>query len=368
MGPRGTFRAIEADMRREAREAQRRQRELERRAKEQAKLSAHEQAKLEVETYENQLEVLLSMHKEQGRTWDWLAVLTSVPPVPARRSSFHELQAKQRAVVLRPDRRQSAEPEIKRARARDDEELTQASNSYATELAEWEKLRALARRLLAGEHRAYIEVLTELSALREIRDLGSEVHFTVHDSNLIECVVTVNGEQAIPTEIKILTSTGKLSVKSMPRSRFQEIYADYLCGCVFRAARDVFAVLPVQTLLITACADTLDTKTGKQAQKPVLSVIIPRAALDDLNFDRLDPSDAMENFLYRGRLKGTRKSDPFEEVAALTLIDVPHQSVKIMSVSDLIAKAQRDADAFNSEATKLKRQPMMNIPELKEVL
>ena len=40
--------------------------ELQRRAKEQAKLSALEQARLEVETYENRIDVLLSVHKEQG--------------------------------------------------------------------------------------------------------------------------------------------------------------------------------------------------------------------------------------------------------------------------------------------------------------
>src|SRR4051794_20395375 len=79
-------RSIEAQFRRNEREAQRRQRELERRVKEQAKLSAIEQAKLEVESYENTLEVLLSVHKEQGKSWDWLQVLASLPPVVPQRS------------------------------------------------------------------------------------------------------------------------------------------------------------------------------------------------------------------------------------------------------------------------------------------
>lgn len=80
MGPGASLRALEADERRRQRDAQRQQRELERRKKEQAKLSAIEQARLEVETYENRLEVLLSVHKEQGPTWDWTALAAALPP------------------------------------------------------------------------------------------------------------------------------------------------------------------------------------------------------------------------------------------------------------------------------------------------
>jgi hypothetical protein len=72
MGWKGTLRAIEAFQRRQQRDAQKRQRELERQNKEQAKLSAIEQARLEVETHENKLEVLLSVHREQGEIWDWV--------------------------------------------------------------------------------------------------------------------------------------------------------------------------------------------------------------------------------------------------------------------------------------------------------
>jgi hypothetical protein len=53
MGWKGTLRAMEAAQRRKQRDAQKRQRELERQNKEQAKLSAIEQARLEVETHEN---------------------------------------------------------------------------------------------------------------------------------------------------------------------------------------------------------------------------------------------------------------------------------------------------------------------------
>ena len=96
MGWQGSLRAIEAAERRAQRDAQRRFRELQRRAKEQAKLSALEQARLEVETYENRLEVLQSIHKEQGAQWNWQAVLNSTPPVEPVRSDRHEAECEAR--------------------------------------------------------------------------------------------------------------------------------------------------------------------------------------------------------------------------------------------------------------------------------
>ncbi len=67
MGWKAALRAIEAAEKRQQREAQKTKKELARRTKEQAKLSVLEQARLEVETHENLLEVLLSVHKEQGQ-------------------------------------------------------------------------------------------------------------------------------------------------------------------------------------------------------------------------------------------------------------------------------------------------------------
>ena len=38
--------------------------------------------------------------------------------------------------------------------------------------------------------------------------------------------------------------------KPMPKGLFHGIYLDYLCGCVLRVAREVFALLPVDTVLV----------------------------------------------------------------------------------------------------------------------
>lgn len=334
MGWKGTLKAIQAAERRQQRDAQKRLRELERQSKEQAKLSAIEQARLEVDTYESGLEVLLSVHKEQGEVWDWFELATALPPHSPRRFSRHELKARQR----------STNQSFDEACTQDEREFQEAVQAHRQEMAEWEKMKAIARRILAGEHKAYTEALVEFSALAEISDLGSALHFTVHGANLVECGLKVNGLQAIPSELKTLTSTGKVSVKPMPKGRFHEIHQDYVCGCVLRVAREVFALLPVETVLVTASADALDPRSGQTVGQPVLSAAIFRTALGRLDFEHLDPSDAMESFPHRGDAKSSRKSGEFERITPLTPADLPQTSPENVDFRDSLATLRRVRD------------------------
>jgi hypothetical protein len=354
MGPRGLLRALEADERRRQRDAQRQQRELERRTKEQAKLSAIEQARLEVETYQNRLDVLLSVHKEQGPPWDWAALTAALPPPPPQESSYHEMQAKQRALVLHPDKQHGAQAAIEQAQAEDQRVFREATNAHAEETAEWDKLRTFARRILSGEHKAFIEALVEFSPLAEISDVGSLMHFTVESARLIHCELKVNGSQAIPADEKKLTASEKVSVKPMPRARFHEIYQDYVCGCMLRVAREVFAMLPVDTVLITASADILDTRTGQTSEQPVLSAVMPRALIASLDFERLDPSDAVENFLHRGNFKATRKTGAFQPIIPLTPADAPQPSTEAAGVADLLATVQKMREDLQAKLAALR--------------
>jgi hypothetical protein len=363
MGWRAEMRAMETAQRRQQREAQQRQRELERRAEEQAKLSALEQARLEVETHENQLEVLLSVHKEQGETWDWASLAVAMPPPCPQKNSYHEYNVRQRMAVLPAQPKEAAEAAIEEARSQDQRALEEAKRDYVDNVAEWDKLRSLAQRILAGEHKAYTEALAEFSPFAEISDLGSSIHFTVHTAKLIECVLKVNGRQAIPAEVKTLTASGKVSIKPMPKGRFHEIYQDYLCGCVLRVAREVFALLPVETVLLTAVTDSFDSRTGQTVEQPVLSVVMPRAAIARLNFDRLDPSDSMENFLHRGDFKASRKSEAFQPITPLTPSDIPATSVEDLGIRDLLSKAQSVREELRLRVAELTGRASASVPQ-----
>ena len=133
----------------------------------------------------------------------------------------------------------------------------------------------------------------ELSPLAEISELGSTLNFTVHDTHLLECILKVNGVQAIPAEVKTLTSTGKLSVKPMPKARFHELYQDYICSCMLRVAREGVRPASRRCSPDHSVCDSTDLRKDRPVQQPVLSALMARTALAGFDFERLDPSEAM---------------------------------------------------------------------------
>jgi hypothetical protein len=363
-----TLRAIQAVARRRQRDAQKRQREVDRQAKVQAKHSAIEQARLEVETYDNRVELLRSVHKEQSEVWDWPAVAASLPPPRPQKNSHHEQMANQRFAVLPPEKKEAALSVLEQARLRDEQDYQAAMQSYSEQMAELEKLKNMARRILAGEHKAYTEALVEFNPFVDISDLGSSINFTIHSAELVECVLKVNGRQIIPDEVKTLTATEKVSIKPMPKGLFHGIYLDYLCGCVLRVAREVFALLPVDTVLVTAAADSLDLHTGQTVEQPVLSISMPRADVALLNFDRLIPSDAMEHFLHRAEFKASRKTEAFQPITPLTPADITHTSGQNMTFQNLLISVQKMRDELNTRIAELTSSSSTPTPQTNPTL
>src|SRR6185295_13937276 len=153
------------------REAQRRLRDLERQSREQAKLSELERARLDVETYESQIEALLTVHRQRGTSWDWPALASALIAPPPLRRAFNELRVRGESALSAKKKREDAENAIAQARLRDEQEFERATQQYLDGKAEWEKLTGLAQRILRGEHKAYTEALVELSPFAEISDL-----------------------------------------------------------------------------------------------------------------------------------------------------------------------------------------------------
>jgi hypothetical protein len=134
-----------------------------------------------------------------------------------------------------------------------------------------------------------------------------------------EVSLFVNGDSVVPREVKSLLTSGKLSSKKMPQGQSTELYQDYVCGAVFRIARELFALLPLEAVVVTAFGHLLDSSSGHMTDQPILSIVIPRRTAETLNFDALDPSDALQRFVHN---MSFRKTKGFSAVEALSVDSV----------------------------------------------
>jgi hypothetical protein len=325
MGWRGLLRDLQAASRRAEREAHRNRRALEQQQRQYDRMQLAERVRYAVRLYENQIELVSSVHKECGAEWDWCAVRSAPPPAPPERGDRHEREARGALAAYSPSvwdrlfrrveaKRAALQDAVAEARRRDKQDYKVAVEEYQEAKADWEDSRRQAERILSGDSSAYAEAIRETSPFRDIAALGSAITFTFPASAVIQAELRVNGEKVIPPEIVSQLKTGKLSAKPMPKARFYEIYQDYVCGCALRVARELFALLPVKMVIVTALGEVLNSQTGHLEQKAVLSVAVLRDTARRIQWETIDPSDTMRNFVHRMCFKKGKGLFPVEPI------------------------------------------------------
>ena len=330
MGWKGTVRSINAAHRQYEREAQRRQRELERQRKQLEKMQELERAAYEVQVYENHIDLLISVHKEYSDLWDWEIIRTTESPIKPEKSHNNEELAQAKLDKFKPGffdkmlkREESKLDKLamiaEEARQADEKEYRESVQSFEQKYADWETTLELADRILSGNTEAYIDAIRQMDSFNDLSKLGLSLDFKAESSSIVDATLHFDSKEFIPSEVKSLLKSGKLSVKQMPKGKFYELYQDFVCSCVLRVARELFALLPIEMVLVNCMGNLLNSQTGYMEEKPILSVAIPRKTLEGLNFEMLDPSDSMSNFIHRIAF---RRTTGFSAVESLKVSDL----------------------------------------------
>lgn len=89
------------------------------------------------------------------------------------------------------------------ARALDAQEFEQRVNAWRAE------------RLLARDTKAKMDAIELFHPFEVVSMLGSSIAFQLHSNGVVEAVLNIHGERVVPSEIKSLLQSGKLSTNKM---------------------------------------------------------------------------------------------------------------------------------------------------------
>ena len=123
------------------------------------------------------------------------------------------------------------------------------------------------------------------------------------------------GSEVIPAISMSLTKTGVLSKKALTKTQYFDYLQDYVCSCAIRVARELFSVIPIDTVIVHAVDQIVNTATGQDEDCTILSVIFKRATFDGINFDRIDPSDFIEANEHNMKFLKTTGFKPVERLS-----------------------------------------------------
>lgn len=275
-----------------------------------------QEAQEELEQFERYIEVITHVHRDCDLAMNWNVIANRDDTAATGGKGPRELKAQQEYDNYRPtlaeqimkkleqERRQELLDAIEEARRLDQEEMGGMSAG-----------KEFAKRILAGDIEAYYEAIENSGMLTELAELGSDFEFGTDDPARMEIEFVIKAADVVPDKQLTLTKTGKLSEKEFSKSAYFDIVQDYVCSCSIRLARELFAVLPVDTVIVHAADVMLDTATGHDEEMTILSVKFERDRFLDINFDRIDASDFVCSFEHNMKFAKTTGFRPVERIS-----------------------------------------------------
>lgn len=315
MGWRGNLRTLNSTLNKMNRKSKHKERELVKRHKEREKMQELEQAKYDVDVYENYIEQIQSLHKEGSEKIDWIVLKNEKAPVEPLLKYIKKEAAEFILNNFRPNffhkifnrvekKKQFLLNNIEKAKIIDEQNYEQNKINYKKEYTEWKNQVELAINILNNDEKSFLNVIQEINPFDEINNLGTKLEFKLNNNCL--CIdLNVYSQNIIPTKSKNLLKSGKLSLKDIPKNQYNEIYQDYVCSAILRVAREIFALLPIDKVTITAEDELLNKSTGHKELLPIVSVLIFKETFETLNLDLIDTSDSMLNFVHNMDFKKT---------------------------------------------------------------
>lgn len=283
-----------------------------------------------VDKYEDYIEVLKSVHKDVSDTVDWAALLNEAPLKEPMVSNRNEKAANELLLAFKPSlldkifgtsrkKTENLTRKVEMAKQTDQTDYNTIIRLYKESLEEQQNLKKLAKGILDNDIHSYKDAIEYFRPFSDIAELGSKMNMDLQTHNAT-LYLHVNSASIIPDYVLSQTSTGKLSRKNMSATKFNELYQDYVCSCILRVATETFAYLPVNLVVVNATAEIYNSATGITKEEVIVSVAIDPAILNTLNFDLIDPSDSMKNFICNMKFGKTTGFIGVQKIEAANLI------------------------------------------------
>lgn len=315
MGWKRNLRTSIAIARRIERNEKRRANEATRHYKAMLKQQEFENGQRIVQEYDEYIELISSMHKETSEPIDWQEVSEEQAPTKPIPTNKHLKIAEKNLANYKPSffdkllgltkkKIKQLNDKILIAKLDDQKQLEREQKEYDKDFIEWTKYQQMAKGVLAQNPETYKSVLEYLNPFSDIKEIGSGLSISFNKNHLV-ITLNANGTTTIPNFILTQTKSGKVSKKNMPIGKFNELYQDYICGCVLRIVREIFSFLPVELVFVNVQSELVNQTTGHLEEQTILSVVVPRRTFERLNFETLDPSESMKNFKHNMKFSKT---------------------------------------------------------------
>ncbi|MBM7573024.1 DUF4236 domain-containing protein [Aquibacillus albus] len=277
------------------------------------KENQYTKAEAEVERFESRIDMLTRVHEEASDGIDWNEILSSPRPFPENEDGPHVQNIKATIQNYKPTWRDKLFNRVEARLKIWEESLPEEQEKDLMLVKQWEQAKANATSILNRDISAWTAILEEINPFEDIIELGNDITYVFdHDGKHVTVRLEIENKQVIPETTLSLTKTGKLSQRKMAKGKYFQLYQDYVCSCVLRVIRELFAIFPIEMVQV----NVYDYSTADESEDYgcILSVMTNRSQIESTTFTNIDCSDIIEQFKPHMKFLKTKGFKFVEEV------------------------------------------------------
>ena len=256
---------------------------------EKPRMSAGERNALLVSRQKNFMEVIKGLHREREMKIDWQAIKDSAPPFTMGEKGPLEQKAEAARRHYRPSLTDKLFAKIEQRERELDAAIKAAAKEDVTDYRIWENTVTLADGVLALDEECWLMVLDNMHSFDDLLEFGCSLTVGANNAKCVEVEVHANTANVVPSQLYMLSQSGKLNRMDTDKASFYNLIRDYVCSLTLRIVCDIFATLPADGVIINIVDDRADAETGNISQITILSAAMDRESIERLNFNVLNP-------------------------------------------------------------------------------
>lgn len=259
-----------------------------------------------VVTYNNYITSLLSVHTHSPETLNWDDYSNAHEPKLPLRQSLNQDVADQEYRSYAPTildkifgqckkKMSDLMKNTEQAKRYDDLIYNASLKEFRNEYQDWEKGQRIAKGVKNSEPEAYQQAIEFLDPCEQLTQMGTRVRIESHADHVV-AHLNFHLTEMIPDYVVSHTPAGKVLKTEMPVQRFHELCHHHICASALRIGREIFAVLPVDTVLVHAYTFLPDATSGGTHKELILSVKLTHKEMQELDFKTLSGPDHLAGF------------------------------------------------------------------------
>lgn len=258
-----------------------------------------------ISNYDNYIKSLLSIHKEFSETLSWEQFIGTPEPKLPERQSLNQDIAEQEYKAYIPtvldkmlfqckNKKNELIKNAEQAKRYDDLIYNAALKEFRNEHRNWTKAQLFTKGIRNGDLKAYQHAIQFFNPFQSIVKLGAKLECEFFSEYII-AHMNLHPEEMIPDYIVSQASTGKILKQEMPIFNFNEICHQHVCSCSLRIAREIFTLLPVQSVFVKTYAAP-EKPEERYEERVMLTVKFGRAEFLELNLKTGHAADYIAKF------------------------------------------------------------------------